>query len=225
MPPGGGNLMRYIMMEAHPKFSLPPPPISEVLDQLLAAEERVTIGEIVDRIDERGFGLLMLILGLPMLIPVLPPGASTLVGPIYSLLALRLVIGMDRPWLPGFVRRKVLSVQTLQVLRRRGVPLVRRIEQFSRPRFRVLRHPLIIRVAALNVLIMGLVLLSPAPFLNTLPALSVMFIGLGLMKDDGVFLALGLGVGLVVLGLLAASVGLFVAALRRLAPWWFPPGP
>jgi hypothetical protein len=217
--------MRCVMMEAHPKFPLPPPPISEVLDQLLATEERVTIGEIVDRIDERGFGLLMLILGLPMLIPVLPPGASTLVGPIYSLLALRLVIGMDRPWLPGFVRRKVLSAQTLQVLRRRGVPLVRRIERFSRPRFRVLRHPLIVRLAALNVLIMGLVLLSPAPFLNTLPALSVMFIGLGLMKDDGVFLALGLGVGLVVLGLLAASVGLLVAALRRLAPWWFPPGP
>ncbi len=225
MPPGGGNLMRYMMMEAHPKFPLPPPPISEVLDQLLATEERVTVGEIVDRIDERGFGLLMLILGLPMLIPVLPPGASTLVGPIYSLLALRLVIGMDRPWLPGFVRRKVLSAQTLQVLRRRGVPLVRRIERFSRPRFRVLRHPLIVRAAALNVLIMGLVLLSPAPFLNTLPALSVMFIGLGLMKDDGVFLALGLGVGLVVLGLLAASVGLLVAALRRLTPWWFPPGP
>ena len=212
-------------MQAHPKFPLPPPPISVVLDQLLATEKHITIGEIVDRIDERGFGLLMLVLGLPMLIPILPPGASTLVGPIYSLLALRLIIGMDRPWLPGFVRRKELSARTLESLRRRGVPLVRRIERFSRPRFRVLNNQVIVRVAAVNVFIMGLVLLSPAPFLNTLPALSVIFIGLGLLNDDGIFLLMGLLVGTAVIGLLTATIGLIVSAVKRLFPWWFPPGP
>ena len=214
-----------MMMQAHPKFPLPPPPISVVLDQLLATEKHITIGEIVDRIDERGFGLLMLVLGLPMLIPILPPGASTLVGPIYSLLALRLIIGMDRPWLPGFVRRKELSARTLESLRRRGVPLVRRIERFSRPRFRVLNNPVIVRVAAVNVFIMGLVLLSPAPFLNTLPALSVIFIGLGLLNDDGIFLLMGLLVGTAVIGLLTATIGLIVSAVKRLFPWWFPRGP
>ncbi len=212
-------------MQAHPKFPLPPPPISVVLDQLLATEKHITIGEIVDRIDERGFGLLMLVLGLPMLIPILPPGASTLVGPLYSLLALRLIIGMDRPWLPGFVRRKELSAKTLDALRRRGVPLVRRIERFSRPRFRVLNNPVIVRVAAVNVFLMGLILLSPAPFLNTLPALSVIFVGLGLLNDDGIFLLAGLAVGVMVVGILSATVGLIVAALRRLFPWWFPPAP
>lgn len=212
-------------MRADPRFPFPPPPISVVLDQLLATETRVTIGEIVDRIDERGFGLLMLVLGLPMLIPILPPGASTLVGPLYSLLALRLIIGMDRPWLPGFVRRKVLSARTLDTLRRRGVPVIQRIERFSRPRFRVLNNPVIVRLAALDVFLMGLVLLSPAPFLNTLPALSVMFIGLGLLNDDGIFLLLGLAVGAIVLGILTATVGLIVAALRRIFPWWFPPEP
>lgn len=211
------------MMEAHPKFRLPPPPISQALDQLLATDEHITVGEIVDRIDERGFGLLMLVLGLPMLVPILPPGASTLVGPLYALLALRLIIGMDRPWLPHFVRRKELSPQTLAGLRRRGVPLIRRLERFSRPRFRVLNNPVIVRVAAVNVFLMGLVLLSPAPFLNTLPALSVMFIGLGLLNDDGVFLLAGLAVGVGVVALLSATIGLLVAALQRLFPWWFPP--
>lgn len=213
------------MMEAHPKFRLPPPPISQVLDHLLATDEHITIGEIVDRIDERGFGLLMLVLGLPMLFPILPPGASTLVGPLYALLALRLIIGMDRPWLPEFVRRKELSAHTLARLRRRGVPLIRRLERFSRPRFRVLNNPVIVRVAAVNVFVMGLVLLSPAPFLNTLPALSVMFIGLGLLNDDGVFLLAGLAVGIGVVALLSATIGLIVAALQRLFPWWFPPTP
>ena len=214
-----------MMTQAPPKFPLPPPPISVVLDQLLATEKHITIGEIVDRIDERGFGLLMLVLGLPMLIPILPPGASTLVGPTYSLLALRLIIGMDRPWLPGFVRRKELSAKTLGTLRRRGVPLVQRIERFSRPRFRVLNHPVIVRVAAVNVFLMGLVLLSPAPFLNTLPALSVIFIGLGLLNDDGIFLLAGLLGGAAVIGILTATIGLIMGTVKRLFPWWFPPGP
>src|SRR3989304_1740937 len=122
-----------MMMQAHPKFPLPPPPIRVGLDRLLATEKHITIGEIVDRIDERGFGLLMLVLGLPMLIPILPPGASTLVGPLYSLLALR--------------------------------------------------------------------------------------------NDDGIFLLAGLAVGVMVIGIFSATVGLIVAALRRLFPWWFPPGP
>ncbi len=207
------------MMRAHPKFPFPPPPISVVLDQLLATEKRITIGEIVDRIDERGFGLLMLVLGLPMLIPILPPGPSTLVGPLYSLLALRLIIGMDRPWLPGFVRRKALSARTLEGLRRRGVPVIQRIERFSRPRFRVLNNPVIVRVAAVNVFLMGLVLLSPAPFLNTLPALSVMCIGLGLLNDDGIFLLLGLVVGAAVIGIFTATVSLIVTAVKRIFPW------
>jgi len=211
-------------MQAHPKFPLPPPPISVVLDQLLATEKHITIGEIVDRIDERGFGLLMLVLGLPTFFPLLP-FASPVVGSLYMLLALRLIIGMDRPWLPGFVRRRELSAATLEVLRRRGIPLVRRIERFSRPRFRVLNNPVVVRIAAVNVFVMGLVLLSPALFLNALPALSVMFIGLGLLNDDGIFLLVGLAVGVMVIGIFSATVGLIVTVLKRLFPWWFPPGP
>lgn len=199
-----------------------PPPISQVLDQLLTTETHITIGEIVDRVDERGFGLLLLVLGLPMLIPVLPPGASTIAGPMYSLLALRLVIGKDRPWFPAFLRRRELSPQTAESLRRRGVPLIRRLERFSRPRVGALNSPVAVRAAAIVVFIMGVVLLSPAPFLNTLPALAVMFIGLGLLNDDGIFLLAGMVLGVIVIGVLTATVGLIVAAIKQLFPWWFP---
>jgi len=198
----------------------PPPPITVVLDQLLTTEKHITIGEIVDRIDERGFGLLMLILGLPTFIPLIPFG-SPIVGALYMLLALRLIIGMDRPWLPGVVRNKVLSPQTAAALRRRGVPVVRRLERFSRPRVPVLNSPIAIRAAAIVVFLMGLILLSPAPFLNTLPAVAVMVIGLGLLNDDGVFVLGGMTLGVVAVGILIATVGLFVEVVRRLFPWWF----
>jgi len=199
-----------------------PPPITVVLEQLLTTEKHITIGEIVDRIDERAFGLLMLIVGLPTFIPVLPFG-SPIVGSLYMLLALRLIIGMDRPWLPGFVRNKALAPQTVDTLRRRGLPLVRRLERFSRPRFPVLNSPVAVRAAAIVVFLMGLILLSPAPFLNTLPAVAVMLIGLGLLNDDGIFVLTGMVLGVVAVGILVATVGLLVEVAQRLFPWWVRP--
>jgi len=208
-----------------PQEHVPPQPVSEVLDHLLATEQQITVGDVFGRVAGRGFGLLMILLGLPMLIPVLPPGASAIVGPIYMLLAFQLAVGFDRPWLPRWLRRRRLSPGTVEGLRRKGVPLVRRLERYSRPRFRVLNNPVMVRAAAVVVLFMGLILLSPAPFLNTLPAIAVMVIGAGLLRDDGLFLLGGSILGVIVLGIFVAAVGLIVAAfdglvkaLKRLVP-------
>lgn len=201
----------------------PPPPISVVLDRLLTHEEQITVGELFDRAEERGFGLLMIALGLPMLIPVLPPGASTVVGALYALLAIQLFLGRERPWLPGWVRRHVLSAQTTAALRRRAIPLVRRMERFSRRRYSILNHPLVVRLAAVVVFLLGLLLASPAPFMNLLPTLAIMAIGFGLLNDDGVFVLAGIVAGGAVIGAFATALGLFVEAARRLFPWFFGP--
>ncbi|MDQ7827899.1 MAG: exopolysaccharide biosynthesis protein [Armatimonadota bacterium] len=200
-----------------------PPPISVVLDRLLTHEERITVGELFDRAEERGFGLLMIALGLPMLIPVLPPGASTVVGALYALLAIQLFLGRERPWLPGRVRRHVLSAQTMAALRQRAIPLVRRMERFSRRRYSILNHPLVVRLAAVVVFLLGLLLASPAPFMNLLPTLAIMAIGFGLLNDDGVFVLAGIVAGGAVIGAFATALGLFVEAARRLFPWFFGP--
>lgn len=201
----------------------PPEPesVSAVLEHLLATDKDITVGEIFERVAGRGYGLLMIVLGLPMLIPILPPGASTIVGPIYMLLAVQLVVGFGRPWLPRWLRRRQLSQRSVEAFRRRGIPLVRRLDRFSRRRFGVLNNPLMTRLAAVVIFTMGLILLSPAPFLNTLPALAVMIIGVGLLNDDGVFLAIGIFLGLVVAGIFAATIGLAISLLQRLFPWWF----
>ncbi len=205
-------------METRPRE---PQAVSAVLEHLLATDQDVTVGEIFERVAGRGYGLLMIVLGLPMLIPILPPGASTVVGPLYMLLAVQLVVGFGRPWLPRWLRRHELSQRSVEAFRRRGIPLVRRLERFSRPRFRVLNNPLMTRLAAVVIFSMGLILLSPAPFLNTLPALSVMIMGVGLLNDDGIFLMVGIFLGLVVVGIFAATINLAIVILQRLFPWWF----
>ncbi|MGH2628021.1 MAG: exopolysaccharide biosynthesis protein [Anaerolineales bacterium] len=211
-------------MKPHPKprtSDVEPQPVTAVLEHLLATDKDVTVGEIFERVAGRGYGLLLIVLGLPMLIPILPPGASTIVGPIYMLLAIQLVVGFGRPWLPRWLRRRQLSQRSVQGFRRRGIPLVRRLERFSRRRFRVLSNPVMTRLAAVIIFSMGLILLSPAPFLNTLPALTVMLIGVGLLNDDGVFLMIGIFLGLVVVAVFAATINLAIVILQRLFPWWF----
>ncbi|MGQ0571639.1 MAG: exopolysaccharide biosynthesis protein [Armatimonadota bacterium] len=193
-------------------------PLSAVIEAVLdeAKTRPISLGDLVDRTADRGFGLLLLVLGLPMLIPILPPGASTIVGPIYAAFAVQMLSGSTRPWIPRRLRDRVLEPGTVKALRERGVPLIRRAERFSRPRGVWLSEKVVLRLVGIMVFLMGLVLLSPLPFLNTLPAISVMLIGMGMLNRDAVFMGAGAVVGGISLGLIGFSAGLVLALFERL---------
>jgi hypothetical protein len=193
-------------------------PLSQVIEQVLvqAGAQPVRVGDLIDRTAERGFGLLLLILGLPMLIPILPPGSSTIVGPIYAAFAVQMLSGATRPWVPHNLRDHVLSNRTLEIHRRRGIPIIRAAERLSRPRGIWLEDRLTLRIVGIVVLLMGVILLSPLPFLNTLPALSVMLLGMSLLNRDAAFMVAGFLVAGVSIGLIGVSAGVIIALIERL---------
>jgi hypothetical protein len=198
-------------------------PLSAIVEAVLREAERrpVSLGELIDRTADRGFGLIMLMLGLPMLIPFLPPGSSTVVGPIYAAFAVQMVKGSQRPWVPQRLREWVLPWSTVRALRRRGIPLIRAAERFSRPRTVWLEDRVAVRLVGIMVFLMGIILLSPLPLLNTLPALSVMLIGMGMLNRDVAFMAAGVVVGGLSLGLIGLSAGLIVVLIQRLRSFMF----
>lgn len=191
-------------------------PLSAVLLHELMEDETVTLGELRDRLARRGFGLLMIVLALPTLIPILPPGSAAFIGLLYILLSLQMLFGKDEPWLPARLSRYRLSARTITALRTRGVPFLRRVERFSRPRPLLLDERIVSRGVALVVLVLGIILLSPLPFLNTLPALAVLLIGVGLLNRDGAFIAAGLLLTAVVLLIIFFGLGTMYALLSRL---------
>lgn len=198
----------------------PVKPLSEVLEQLLREDQPpLTIGEITDRVARRGFGLFMIVLALPTLIPVLPPGSAAFIGLLYALLALQMLIGLDRPWLPKRMRGYRLTDRAATSLRTRGVPFLRRIERFSRPRAMVLDERIVLRLAAVVLLVLGVILFSPIPFLNTLPALSAMFLGVGLLNRDGVFLLIGVLLAVLVAAIIAFGGGILYGLFNDLLKW------
>lgn len=190
-------------------------PLSEILSETIA-DEIVTLGELVDRLHRRGFGLVMIVLALPTLIPILPPGSAATIGALYILLSVQMLIGLDRVWLPRRARSYRLRARAVRALRQRGVPFLRRIERFSRPRSVLVDERIIARLVALAVFVLGVVLLSPLPFLNTLPALAVLILGIGLLNRDGVFLAIGFLLAAAILLIVAFGLGGLIALFNHL---------
>lgn len=190
-------------------------PLSAILEETLRAHPEVTVGELEDRVARRGFGLFLVVLALPTMIPILPPGSAATIGLLYIILSVQMLIGLDRPWLPARLRHYRLSSRVLESLHRRGVPFLRKVERFSRPRPLWLDERIVTRIVAVAVLLLGIVLFSPLPFFNTIPALTVLVLGVGLLNRDAIFMLAGLIMAAAVLSAVAFGAG----TLYALANW------
>ena len=198
------------------RTQLSEPRLSEIFARTLDANADgvVVLGEVLDKAGDRGYGFLLILLAIPAFIPILPPGTSGVLGALMSIVALQMLFGLKQPWFPKRWRNKVLSPKVVEALQTRGVAILRQIERVSHPRGRRLtRNGLILRLSALVVIALALVLSSPMPFMNTLPALGVLLIGVGLANHDLYFLLAGWGIGIVVV----LIVALGVEVLMRLA--------
>jgi hypothetical protein len=197
-----------------------PMKMTEILAQVLDGEDETTVGTVVDGISNRGFGFLLTVLALPTLVPVLPPGTATLVGLLYVLLALQMLWGAERPWLPRRIRAYRLPGRIVPKLRVFGVKVFAQLERISRPRALPVPDAVVSRVVASAVLFLGLVLLSPLPFLHTLPGITVLVLGAGLINRDGLLILAGLTLATTSLEIVALSSRLLYLLLRGLWAGW-----
>lgn len=181
-------------------------PQVETLSSILSAaldtnqDSFVTVGEIADRVEERGFGLFLILLALPTMIPVLPPGASAVTGALYALLGMQMLMGMHEPWLPGRIRNYRLSPKALNLLQQRGVRFMQRVERMSRPRWLFAERKPFLRTVALIIIGIGIILFLPLPFMNTLPGLAMAVIGIGFINRDYLFVSTGSLTSLTLIG-------------------------
>lgn len=164
--------------------------------------EKVTLADILDLSGERTFGFLFVLLSLPSALPIPAPGYSIPFGIVMCVLAVQLIIGRQRPWLPTAWQQKGFELNQVQKVTKAGVPWLRRIEMFSRPRFTTICTSYPGRVVlGIAIALMSISMMIPIPGTNTLPAVGIFVIGFGLLDDDGLISLVGL-----MLCLVAASV-------------------
>lgn len=165
---------------------------SDILIRILDASDqpRLTIGEFVDRLGDRAFGILILLFALPNCVPG-PPGLATLTGIPVVFVAWQMMIGRDRPWLPGLLARRSFPRTDLLRVMRVTQPYLRRLEKLSKPRMTWIMRGAWERALGIVLFILSIVLTAPIPFGNLFPAIAIAIIALGLMEHDGVTLIIG----------------------------------
>jgi hypothetical protein len=167
-------------------------------------EERITVGQIIERLDGQAFGLLLLLLALPNCIPNIP-GLSTIFGVLMIAPAVQLIFGQHAVWLPGRIKRWSISRDALAMAIKGALPLLRRIERYVGPRWTVLVGPPFLHLLGLQTLVMALVLILPIPLGNWPPGMTVAATAIALLQRDG-RLAL-LSVPMAVVSLVVAALG------------------
>jgi hypothetical protein len=155
------------------------------------AEPKVSLGDVVDQLGERSFGMLLLVLGLCGWVPLWPPGVATIFGIGIGLVAVQMALGRSQPWLPKILTSRRLSRERFVAVTRRIVPVLRRCESFARPRLPALTRSTAERLIGLYVVLLGGVVCVPLPMTNAFPALSVAVIAIGLIERDGIAVLAG----------------------------------
>ncbi len=175
-----------------------------------AGPSGMTIGEIRDRLDERSFGLMILVLAVPCLVPMLY-GVPQIVGVPILLLAGQLLVGRDEPWLPGWMLRRTVSKAWLDRMADFAEKRMAWGERFSKPRLRPFAHGFGERFAAGFMILATLTIVMPMT--NTVPSVALSLMSVGLIQRDGLFVLGGAAVAASwALALLALVAGLVLGA-------------
>jgi hypothetical protein len=190
---------------------------SEILAALAAhSTERLTVGDIVLILRDRAFAFLVVLLGLPNCLPM-PPPIPLVCGLLLALVAAQIAAGRDAPWLPrSLLRRSVPRAELLRAVER-ALPVLRRLERWSRPRGGALGSAIAMRATGFLLLALALGLLFAAPLVGQIPlGLAVCLTGLGLVERDGVLVVGGLLVGFAGFAVNVGFVYAIVSGLEHL---------
>ena len=186
--------------------------LSASLHGLLETEaDHLTIGTIVERVGDRGFGLLLLVLSLPSALPVPAAGYSVPFGIILLFLAGQMLAGRRRPVFPARMERVKLGRRNAERLLRGGERLFRFLEWIVRPRLRWIGSRGGRSFMGVLVLVMALLMMIPIPMTNTFPALVIFLIGVGLTEEDGLFAIAACMVGVLAVLLYGALIYAIIA--------------
>lgn len=205
----------------------PPPPLatpgrtaSELLEDLAEAfpGETVSVGDLLDQLDSRAHGVLLLVLALPMCIPNIP-GISTIFGMLMLAPAIQLVLGSRRLWVPARVRRWSIDAGALRRTLQAATPTLRRLESLFRPRWsRLTRFPMTI-VVGLQTLLMAIILILPIPFANWPPGITVAMTALALLQRDGLLMLLTIPAALASMASVYFGTRVGLAIVHNIVEW------
>src|SRR5262245_42781306 len=159
------------------------------------ARERVSVGEIVAALGDRGLGVLIAIFAIPNMLPAAVPFGNVMLGIAPLVFAIHLACGFDRLMLPDSIANRSISARSLKALLPRVAAVLSWFERLLKPRFPAVTGPHFERAIGVICVVLALITMLPLPFAHNLPALALVLIGLGLIERDGLAILIGAAIG------------------------------
>ena len=171
-------------------------PISRIVAEvaLRCPGEEITLGEMAEAFGDRAFGLLILLLCLPSLLPLM----ASVFGTPMLILGVQMGLGRRVPKLPGFIARRTIKRADLLRLSGASSGWLKRVEQYVKPRPGFFTSPAGDRIFGWLTAYVALMLILPGPGTNGPPAFGNIVMALGLVEHDS--RVVGLGMALTVAG-------------------------
>lgn len=162
------------------------------ISDLTKENDEIEMRQITSILSGKGYSALLIIFSLPFCIPIQIPGFSTPFGIILGFLGLRIAFA-KKPWWPQWVLEKKVKSHLVQRVVEKSIVSVRYIQKFLYPRLVILtQNQFFYRLNGLLICFLAflLALPLPIPFTNLFSAIPILFIGLGLLENDGLFILL-----------------------------------
>jgi hypothetical protein len=132
-----------------------------------------------------------------------------------------MMLGHKRPWLPGFVLRRSISVATFRRLIDVAEPRLRKLESICKPRLVGLFGPIGDRVVGLFAVLVAVSVLIPFPGTNSPPSIALVIASIAVMEEDGYLLLAAYLIGALGLAYTAAVTGTAIHLVQVALTSWF----
>jgi len=175
------------------------------------------VARVLEALGDRSAPLLLLLLGLIAMVPSPGLPVGMVFGSIAAIVAIQMLILRRRLALPRRLARRPIPAPLLRAAVRRGVPWLRRLQGRLRTRLPWAAGGAGTVVAGAVILVQSVLIALPIPFGNTLPALAVMVLSLGLAVRDGLMVLAGHGLALLAAGVSAGLLWGTVAVVGAVA--------
>lgn len=194
---GDPSKTRYISLSQPQQVELRKVSLAEKLNFMISnlPTGGVSLAEMRDIVGQDGLLVLIAFLAIVFMVPVSIPGVSTVFGAAILMISTSRLLSCNL-WLPKRMAQRVLPTEKLRKGLKQSSIWLHRLESFSRSHRLnwltstwlavILNNCALITASALLMAPLGLI-----PFSNTLPALALLFLAIGLLQHDGLFILFG----------------------------------
>ena len=185
--------------------------LGETLERVLENNgSDITIGTLAERVGDKGFGLLLILLSLPSALPIPAPGYSTPFGILMAIVAIQMIVGRHAIWIPDWIAKRAVGAKLQSLMHKAAHSFLAKIERFIRPRHQWIHSRFATLFLASIILCMSALMMLPVPLTNTLPAMVIFLIAVGFAEEDGLLSLLAFAIGIVAVVVYAFVVYLLI---------------